>query len=233
MSWPGRVGRAWRFTGAGCSFRAHACPLVYRHACHGTARCISSSTSSRGLVSRPRSDPAVSAGARGRGAGRRRSRDPLRTHRLTVFCRGCLSCSRMVVGSIVLSLGERRLAAERLSAAGRGRPRRDLARPRRAAVRRLLCRGGYVAWPGLHRRRLCAAIGAAATRPLFARVRARLDAGAAAALPLYAEGVGAAARGALGPRAAGRSDRAARLLWLLIAGRGRGEQKYAGLRILR
>ena len=34
-------------------------------------------------------------------------------------------------------------------------------------------------------------------------------------------------------RAAGGPDRLALLLWLLFAGRGRDEQKYAGLRILR
>ena len=96
-----------------------------------------------------------------------------------------------------------------------------------------LCRGGADAWPGYVAGPVCALIAAAASRPLFARVRARLDAAAAAALPLYAEGVAillavlsvlAFPVGPIGLLF---------LIWLLIAGRRRGEQKYAGLRILR
>jgi hypothetical protein len=64
-------------------------------------------------------------------------------------------------------------------------------------------------------------------------VRARLDAEAAGALPLLAEGAAALAAGLsvvappVGVIVLGL------LVWLLIAGRQRGEQKYAGLRILR
>lgn len=96
-----------------------------------------------------------------------------------------------------------------------------------------LARGHYAAWPGLVGGVLCAVIGAAATIPLLARVRARLDAEAAAAVPLYGEGAGillavlsivAPPVGLIGVLA---------LLWLLIAGRRRADQKYAGLRILR
>ena len=96
-----------------------------------------------------------------------------------------------------------------------------------------LCRGGADAWPGYVAGPVCALIAAAASRPLFARVRARLDAAAAAALPLYAEGVAillavlsvlAFPVGPIGLLF---------LIWVLIAGRRRGEQKYAGLRILR
>jgi len=80
---------------------------------------------------------------------------------------------------------------------------------------------------------VCAAVGIAATAPLFARVRARLDAEAAAALPLLAEGAAALAAGLsviappIGIIVLGG------LVWLLLAGRGRSDQKYAGLRILR
>jgi hypothetical protein len=76
-------------------------------------------------------------------------------------------------------------------------------------------------------------IAAAAMRPIFARVRARLDAGAAKALPLYAEAIAIllAVLSVLLPPVGPIG--LALLLWLLIAGRGRGEQKYAGLRILR
>jgi hypothetical protein len=91
----------------------------------------------------------------------------------------------------------------------------------------------YAAWPGWIGGVLCAAVGLFATRPLFARVRARLDAEAAAAVPLYAEAaavllaalsVVAPPIGVIGLLALG---------WLWLASRRREGQKYAGLRILR
>jgi Domain of unknown function (DUF4126) len=91
----------------------------------------------------------------------------------------------------------------------------------------------YVAWPGWIGGVLCAAVGLLATRPLFARVRARLDTEAAAAVPLYAEGLAvvlaalsvvAPPIGLIGLLALG---------WLWLATRRREGQKYAGLRILR
>jgi Domain of unknown function (DUF4126) len=91
----------------------------------------------------------------------------------------------------------------------------------------------YTAWPGWIGGVLCAAVAMFATRPLFARVRARLDADAAAAVPLYAEvaavvlavlSVVAPPVGLIGLLA---------LLWLIIASRRREGQKYAGLRVLR
>ena len=96
-----------------------------------------------------------------------------------------------------------------------------------------LARGGYAAWPGLIGGVICAAVGIAATRPLLNRVRARLDADAAGALPLFAEGTAilAATLSVLLPPVG--LIVLLGLLWLLYAGRGRGEQKYAGLRILR
>ena len=96
-----------------------------------------------------------------------------------------------------------------------------------------LARGHYAAWPGLIGGVICAAVGIAATAPLFARVRARLDDEAAAALPLLAEGAAAFSAGLsviappVGLIVLGG------LLWLLLAGQGRSDQKYAGLRILR
>lgn len=91
----------------------------------------------------------------------------------------------------------------------------------------------YVAWPGWIGGVLCAAVGLFATRPLFARARARLDDQAAGAVTLYAEGaavllaalsVVAPPLGLIGLLALG---------WLWLAGRRREGQKYAGLRILR
>jgi hypothetical protein len=96
-----------------------------------------------------------------------------------------------------------------------------------------LARGHYASWPGLIGGVACAAIAVLATGPLLARVRARLDAEAAAAVPLYGEGAGIllAALSILAPPAGPIGLLA--LLWLLIGSRRRAEQKYAGLRILR
>ena len=96
-----------------------------------------------------------------------------------------------------------------------------------------LRRGHAVSWPGYVAGPVCAAIAAAASRPLFARVRARLDASAAKALPLYAEGAAIllAVLSVLLPPVGPIG--LALLLWLLLAGRRRGARKYAGLRILR
>ena len=80
---------------------------------------------------------------------------------------------------------------------------------------------------------LCAAVGVLATKPLLSRVRARLDAEAVGALPLIAEAVatvGAVLSVLVPPLGV---ILLVALLWLMIAGRGREQQKYAGLRILR
>lgn len=96
-----------------------------------------------------------------------------------------------------------------------------------------LARGHYLAWPGLIGGVICAAVGIAASRPLLARVRARLESSVASTLPLYFEAgalllavlsVVAPPVGVIG---------LALLVWLLVAARSRAEQKYAGLRILR
>ena len=96
-----------------------------------------------------------------------------------------------------------------------------------------LARGHYAAWPGIIGGVVCAGIGILATRPLFARVRSRLDDSAAGMLPLFAEVIALlfAALSVLAPPV-GVIGLAA-LLWLLWAGRKREGQKYAGLRILR
>ncbi|MGZ4310938.1 MAG: DUF4126 family protein [Solirubrobacteraceae bacterium] len=90
-----------------------------------------------------------------------------------------------------------------------------------------------VPWPGLIAGALCAGGGLLATRPLLERVRARLDAQTAAMVPLFSESGAllAAVLSVLLPPVG--VVVLLLLLWLLYAGRQRGERKYAGLRILR
>lgn len=97
-----------------------------------------------------------------------------------------------------------------------------------------LVRDHHAAWPGWVGGVICAGVGIAAARPFLARLRARLDeAAAAVGLPVISDGsalliaVLSVVAPPLGIVAL------LLLLWLLIAGRGRGEAKYAGLRILR
>jgi hypothetical protein len=88
-------------------------------------------------------------------------------------------------------------------------------------------------WPGIIVGVAAAALGFAAARSLFGRVRARLDPEAAGALPLYAEAAAVTAAGLsvlLPPLAV---LVAVALAWLLVGGRRRAGEKYAGLRILR
>jgi hypothetical protein len=140
----------------------------------------------------------------------------------------------MVVGAALLVAAELRLGPERLE---RGPVALAVAAAAVAVGALLfagsLCRGGYAIWPGIVGGVICAVVGILATRPLVARVRARLDAEAATALPMFAEttAVVAAALSVLLPPAG--IVVLALLLWLVIAGRGRDDQKYAGLRILR
>lgn len=96
-----------------------------------------------------------------------------------------------------------------------------------------LAHGHDAQWPGFIAGVLCALVGIFATRPLLARVRARLDDDAAAVLPLLAEGLAilTAALSVLAPPVGPIA--LALLVWLLVAGRRREGQKYAGLRILR
>jgi Domain of unknown function (DUF4126) len=140
----------------------------------------------------------------------------------------------MVVGSILLSMLERRTSTQQLE-----RGPVALAISAAAVVigallfAGALARGHYAWWPGIIGGVICAGVGILATRPLLARVRTRLDSEAAGALPVFTEAVAlaGAALSVLAPPVG--IVLLAFLLWLLFAGRGRGEQKYAGLRILR
>jgi hypothetical protein len=88
-------------------------------------------------------------------------------------------------------------------------------------------------WPGLIVGGLSALLASAATTSLVGRVRARLDAEARAALPIYEEGSGMvlAAVSILVPPIAILA--LGFFAWLLLGSRRRGREKFAGLRILR
>jgi uncharacterized membrane protein HdeD (DUF308 family) len=92
---------------------------------------------------------------------------------------------------------------------------------------------GHSIVPGVLLGAAAAVLGFLAARSLFTRVRRRLDADAASALPIYAEGAALAAAGLsiLFPPLAVLVLGA--FAWLLAGGRRREGEKYAGLRILR
>lgn len=140
----------------------------------------------------------------------------------------------MFVGAVILALAERRLGPNRMER----RPWLIVLGGIALALGALLfagslARGHYEAWPGWIGGVICAAVAIAATVPLVLRVRGRLDPSAAAAVPLFAEAAGLllAALAVVAPPVGLIGFLA--LLWLLIAGRSREQQKYAGLRILR
>jgi hypothetical protein len=91
----------------------------------------------------------------------------------------------------------------------------------------------YTIVPGVILGAAAAALGFAAARSLYVRVRRRLDAEAAGALPVYFEGTALAGAGLsiLFPPLALLVVGA--LGWLLWGSRRREGEKYAGLRILR
>jgi hypothetical protein len=88
-------------------------------------------------------------------------------------------------------------------------------------------------WPGLVVGGLSALLASTATISLIARVRTRLDAEAQRALPVYEEGSGVVVAAAciLVPPLAILVI--GFFVWLLLGSRRRGQEKYAGLRILR
>jgi hypothetical protein len=88
-------------------------------------------------------------------------------------------------------------------------------------------------WPGVPIGVAAASLGYLAASSLFGRVRSRLDAETAAALPVYGEGAAMVAAGLsiLFPPLAVLV--VAGLAWLMLGGRRREGEKYAGLRILR
>jgi hypothetical protein len=97
-----------------------------------------------------------------------------------------------------------------------------------------LCRSGHPWWPGLIGGVICAFVGVLAARPFLTRLRSRLDAEAAAlGVPLIAEGSAllVAVLSVVAPPLGVIALIV--LVVLILRGRGRDDQKYAGLRILR
>lgn len=88
-------------------------------------------------------------------------------------------------------------------------------------------------WPGLIGGLACALLAQVAVRDLLRRTRARLEPDAREALTLYSDGASLllAALAILLPPVSVIA--LAALAWLLISGRRRSGEKYAGLRILR
>lgn len=140
----------------------------------------------------------------------------------------------LLVAIVALAFAARRLPTERLESGPVGAALSGVG----IALGALLFAGalqdeGYALWPGIPAGIACAALADAAGRGFFAATRARLDAEAAAALPLYAIGaslvlvVAAVFVPPLSLLAL------AFLAWLLVGQRRRQGRKYAGLRILR
>jgi hypothetical protein len=150
------------------------------------------------------------------------------------FLQGAPFLIGMAVGAVALLLAERSL---------RGRPGGERVRTGVVVACGLvlgalffagsLARGHYADWPGVAGGVLCAALAAVATAPLLARVGARLGGQDAVTLPIYVEGAAAlvALLSVLAPPVGVIA--LVLLVWLLVAGRRREGQKYAGLRILR
>jgi hypothetical protein len=140
----------------------------------------------------------------------------------------------MVLGILIVAFVERRHAG----GDGDSRPLAGFLALCGLVIGALLC-GGAIArshhseWIGVGAGIVCAAIGIAATQPLLQRVRGRLDADAGGILPVLVDGAAALAAGLSVVAPPVGVILVAALLWLLVAGRGRSAQKYAGLRILR
>ena len=142
----------------------------------------------------------------------------------------------MLVLVVLLDFAGRRAGRERRRPARSGTPcspSRSCSAPCSAAGS-LADHGDRTGGPACRSALACAALGFFAARSLFARVRRRLDAEAAGALPVYAEGAALGAAGAVASSSRrSRSLIVAGLVWLLVGVRRREGEKYAGLRILR
>ena len=170
---------------------------------HGTALCISPSTSSRGSESRRRSESGRSSRRSPPARWRPATSRSTSTTRTSRSCRARRSCSRwpsVRSCSRCSSGGSRRGGRERRPAAMLGGVALALGALFFAGS---LVRDHYVAWPGSSAG-CCARRSASRPRARCWRASARGSTGEAALLPVFAEGSALLARGAVGARAAGR-----------------------------
>jgi hypothetical protein len=144
----------------------------------------------------------------------------------------------MVVGTVLLVVLDQQIWAERPIHLHRGIPVVVLTLISLALGAMFfagsLARGHYLAWPGWIGGVICAGIGIAAALPFLTRLRSRLDEAAASiGLPVISDGSALliAVLSILVPPVGVVA--LIGLLWLLYRGQQRGEEKYAGLRILR
>ncbi len=140
----------------------------------------------------------------------------------------------VVIALIVVVLAQRRLTGEGLDRSPLGAAVAGLA----LGIGALLFAGALadhsdVWWPGLAGGLLCALLAQVTVRDLLRRTRARLDPDAREALTVYADGASLllAILAILAPPVSVLA--LAALAWLLVSGRRRAGEKYAGLRILR
>jgi hypothetical protein len=140
----------------------------------------------------------------------------------------------IVLALIAFVLLQRRVGSERLEHSPPGAALAGLA----LGVGALLFAGALADheetwWPGLIGGLACALLAQTTVRDLLRRTRARLDTEAKEALTLYADGASLllAALAILLPPVSVIA--LAALAWLLVSGRRRAGEKYAGLRILR
>jgi hypothetical protein len=140
----------------------------------------------------------------------------------------------VVLALIGFTLVQRRMSSEGLDASPAGAALGGVA----LGVGALLFAGALadhsdVWWPGLIGGLACALLAQATTRDLLRRTRARLDPDAREALTLYADGASLllAALAIAAPPASVIAIGG--LAWLLVSGRRRAGEKFAGLRILR
>ncbi|HEX2084291.1 MAG TPA: DUF4126 family protein [Solirubrobacteraceae bacterium] len=140
----------------------------------------------------------------------------------------------VVVALIVFVLLQRRMTSEGLERSPAGAALAGVA----IGVAALLFAGALAEatdtwWPGLIAGVAAGGLAQAAVRDLLARTRARLDVEAREALTVYADGASLllAVLAIAAPPVSAVALVA--LAWLLIGGRRRSGEKYAGLRILR